>query len=238
MIAVIIGSNVIASEYTIKIPLDPSIQLIATPEIWTPSQTEYSEWLENGTAYNCSSWSSDASQYSTGVKFNKTAECKINQVRTVTNYEVSNKGNKRQVGDSVEEVQVVDIEKNEEDIGTRFTHILEIGDYLTYGAPYSGYFSSNYVGNAGPNIIVYRGASLSNPSYKGYAIDHIFEGKENGYISMRLLPENYNTGFTPKMTIDGVTCQLYGPQTYSAYNGSCNFNLKDKIGQTVKIDIQ
>src|SRR5690606_38855799 len=107
------------------------------------------------------------------------------QNRTVQNYETSNLGDKRKVGDEVVETQVISATKERSALGTRYTHVLVVGQYYIWNAYYQGYFSPSYLGYSSQHTLTNGG--ISPNTYAGYTIDHFVE-QSSANITFRLLP--------------------------------------------------
>ncbi len=227
-----------AATYSMKYFLNEEIIFNTIPETWIENQPVIGIWVDTGDLYSCSNWSESEDNYSTGVQFNKTRDCKQDQSRTTTYTETSNKGNTRESRSPLIETHTIDKNIELSSLGTRFTHTMVVGFYNGNTTNYGGYFSENYKSQHFGDKSVVTDGSMTPSQYKGYDIDHLVEYQGDG-ITLRLLPAHATSSLSPVITIDGVRCQLMGPGPYSDYNSAnCGFNLKGRTGQTIKIDMQ
>lgn len=242
-----------SAEYIMKIPVDADIRFVPanksapeeteTPvqqepvveETWATTDPVISEWANSGEPYDCSEWLPSTNTFSTGKEFTQSAECKQNQTRTVQYYETSNTGETRKVGGETTETQVITTNEERTALGTRYTHVLNVGHYYVWSDNYYGYFSPSYVANS--SAVTHTYGNMTPSTFKGYTIDHLVE-QTNKVITFRLLPVHTSPSINPTVTINGEDCYLTGPNQYSAYNGYCNFELNSKIGQTLHLDIR
>lgn len=241
------------AEYIMKIPVDADIRFVPanttvpdqteTPvqqepvveETWTTTEPVISEWVDYGEPYECNEWLPATDTVSTGKEFTQYSECKQNQTRTVQNYETSNTGQTRKVGDETTETQVITTNEERTELGTRYTHVLNVGHYYVWSDNYYGYFSPSYVANS--SAVTHTYGNMTPSTFKGYTIDHFVE-QSNRNITFRLLPAHTSPSINPTVTIDGKDCYLTGPSQYSAYDGACYFDLHLKAGQTLFLDIR
>lgn len=245
---VLISINAYSSEYQVRIPFEGTYKetpTIPTPEEkWLEVEPVVIDWSNKNAPYDCN-WAPNVSTYSIGVKFQQTAsDCIQEQIKTTQRYEQSTLTHeKRELGNPIEESRLIgNTSGAQEAIGTRYTHSLTVG-YYTYGSNgiYYGDFSDQYMNDFGQGITTVVKGGLSPNTYAGYTINHLVLQVTNtnpSGITMRLLPIHSNSGLKPKLTIDGVTCDLVGPSIYSAYDAVCNVNLSTKVGQTIHIDLQ
>lgn len=223
------------AEYIIKINVADSVSKIVSNEVWGIPYAEMTDWLTQDGIYNCRELEIDASTIPIGIIFENNRECEQIQKRTITTYEKSNKDNIRVVGLPIEEMKTINIIENIEDVGLRFNNLLTVGSYFYFGSnQHFGYFSDDYISRYGPQE--YVKGDLSVKSYKGYTIDHlVYIG---GSLLFRLLPAHSDIGMYPKITINGIKCDLASPDIYSSYNAICNVDLNLHIGSVLKIDIE
>ena len=207
------------------------------PETFTPTTPLISEWADVKSIYGCSNYTPDASGYAYGVVFTQTANnCKIDQERSVQNRQISSITSAiSNVGEPVIEQQTLSDQKNnKEATGTRYNYTMRVGSYNYGSTYYYGYFSDHYMSQFGAGIVTNSYPSISSSTFRGSTIDHLVE--QGGYITMRVLPDI--TGAMPVITINGKPCTLVGPNVYTAYDGLCNFNLGNYVGQTIYIDLR
>lgn len=242
-----------SAEYIMKIPVDADIRFVpantsapeeteipvvqepVVEETWTTIEPVISEWVNSGEPYECSEWLPATATVSTGKEFTQSADCKQSQSRTIQNYETSNTGQTRSIGDEITELQIVSTNENRTSLGTRYTHILNVGNYYVWGRNFYGYFSPSYVSDSAAVTNTY--GSMTPSTYNGYVIDHFVEDYDSS-ITFRILPISANASIRPTVTIDGKDCVLTGPSGYSSHDGICYFNLNLKAGQTLYLDIR
>lgn len=206
-------------------------------ETFTPTDPLISEWSNVGEVYDCSNYTPEPSGYSYGVVFTQTSDnCKQNQERTIQQRQISSITNvASNVGTPTVENQTLDNQtNNKEATGVRYTHTMIVGNYNYGSTYYYGHFSDNYKSQYFDGFVTSTNSTLSPSSFRGSSIDHLMEN--NGNISMRVVPDI--TGSLPVITINGKSCTLSGPSVYTSYDGMCNFNLNNFVGQTIYIDLQ
>lgn len=214
------------------------VNFVNTPvETFTPTDPLISEWTNIEPAYECSNYTPDASGYAYGVVFTQTADnCKIDQERSVQNRQISNiTGAISNVGEPIIEKQTLTDQINNKDAtGTRYNYTITVGHYINGSYHYYGYFSASYMSTHGAGFTTALSGNLNSKTFRGSSIDHLMES--DGNVTMRVLPDI--TGSMPVLTINGKPCTLTGPSIYSAYDGTCNFNLGNYVGQTLYIDLR
>lgn len=243
---VLISINAYSSEYQVRIPFEGTYKETPTnptpEEKWLEVEPVVIDWRNKNQPYDCN-WAPNVSTYSIGVKFQQTAsDCIQEQIKTTQRYEQSTLTHeKRELGNPIEESRLIgNTSGTQQAIGTRYTHSLTVG-YYTYGAingDYYGYFSDQYMNDYGQGISTVVRGGLTPNNYAGYTINHLVYQVSTNTVTMRLLPIHSNSGLKPKLTIDGVVCDLIGPSIYSAYDALCNVPILDKNGQTINIDLQ
>lgn len=242
-----------SAEYIMKIPVDADIRFVpantsapeeteipvvqepVVEETWTTIEPVISEWVNSGEPYECSEWLPATATVSTGKEFTQSADCKQSQSRTIQNYETSNTGQTRSIGDEITETQVITTNEERTALGTRYTHVLNVGHYYVWSDNYYGYFSPSYVANY--SAVTHTYGNMTPSTFKGYTIDHFVEQSDRS-ITFRLLPAHTSPSINPTVTIDGKDCYLTGPNQSSAYDGACYFDLHLKAGQTLYLDIR
>lgn len=204
---------------------------------FTPTDPLISEWADVGFPYGCSNYLPDASGYAYGVVFTQTSnDCQIDQERTIQQRQISSITNAiSNVGVPVVEQRALDDQTNNlEATGTRYNYTMKVGHYKNGPYDYYGYFSDSYMSTHGAGFTTVVAPILNSKTFRGSSIDHLMES--NGGITMRVLPDI--SGAMPVITVNGKPCTLFGPSIYTAYDGTCNFNLGDFVGQTIYIDLR
>ena len=206
-------------------------------ETFTPTEPLISEWISIGVAYDCNNYTPDPSTYAYGVKFTQSAEnCKIDQERSIQNRHISSITNKIS-NDGVPTIEKQTLSGQSgtfEGTGTRYNYTLNVGHYINGPYHYYGYFSASYMATHGAGFTTALSGDINSKTFRGSSIDHLMES--DGNVTMRVLPDI--TGSMPILTINGKPCTLTGPSIYTAYDGTCNFNLGNYVGQTLYIDLR
>jgi hypothetical protein len=225
------------ASYQVVFPLHDIQFKNQTVEIFTPTDPAIGEWTNASSLYDCKDYMPNPSEYSYGVNFTQTSNnCKRDQERTIQNRQVSSITNQvSNVGvASIEKKTLVNQTDNKEATGIRYTHTMTVGSFNYGSTYYYGYFSDSYKSQYFNGFVTSTDGTLSPSTFRGVSIDHLIESDIN--ISMRVIPDI--TGKPPVMTVNGKSCTLVGPNVFTAYDGSCNFNLKNFVGQTIYIDLQ
>lgn len=107
LISVLLVSNISHAGYLMHIPVEKSS--IAFSNGWNAAETLYTEWVDEGTADNCQSWTPDRTTYEMNKPFTQNGtNCKQLQTRTVQKQETLN-GEIRPSGLPYEETQSIDV---------------------------------------------------------------------------------------------------------------------------------
>lgn len=102
---------------------------IGTLEIWSLTEPNYTEWMNNGDIYDCSNWSPSPDTINIGQTFNQTAtNCKQKQNRNMQNIEIEEStGVLRNSGSLIVENRVLTNQTNNRNmIGTKKPKIIPI----------------------------------------------------------------------------------------------------------------
>lgn len=206
-------------------------------ETFTPTDPLISGWSDVGSPYDCTNYTPATSDYAYGVVFTQTTnDCKIDQERTIQQRQISSITQVvSNVGAPLVEKQTLDNQTNNlEATGTRYNYTMKVGHYKNGPYDYYGYFSDSYMAIHGIGFTTLVTPTFNSKTFRGSSIDHLMES--NGGVTMRVLPDI--TGAMPVITINGKPCTLVGPNIYTAYDGLCNFNLGNFVGQTIYIDLR
>jgi hypothetical protein len=220
------------SPETPEVPEIPEV-----PETFTPTDPLISEWTSINDPYDCGTYMPDTSSYAYGVVFNQTSEnCKIDQERTIQNRQISSITNQvSNIGEpTVENQTLTDQHNSIEATGSRYNYTMTVGHYKNGPYDYYGYFSDGYMATHGAGFTTVVRPTFNTNTFRGSSIDHLMES--GGTVTMRVLPDI--TGTMPVITINGKPCTLTGPSIYTAYDGICNFNLDNYVGQIIYIDLR
>lgn len=67
--------------------VDDEQDAVGTKNVIIKTSISYSNWIDEGSPYSCTSWSPSASTIDEGVKFNQTRNCKQDQTRNAEHYD-------------------------------------------------------------------------------------------------------------------------------------------------------
>lgn len=228
------------ASYTVIYPLDDiNFKNKDTPvETWSAGEDIISDWVYG--PKTCTNWSPATNTKPVGVSFDQTADdCNVDKTRTIQHTEISNLGNKRNIGDLITESES---ETNQSDTrsatGIRFTHTLQIAHYFGWGTThYYGYFAP--VGSYS-SFERYDPTSLTPATINGQQIEYLAD--QDGVTIFRTINGigldvliNYN------ITVNGKTCSFHYndetlPVTSRILVAGC-ISLRELSGQTVQVDI-
>jgi hypothetical protein len=141
---------------------------VGTKENWIPTTPSYGDWTNNGSVYNCSGWTPDASTGDIGTTVNQTSSnCSINQTRTVQNREIETTiGKIRNVGDLQSESRIENGQIGYQSVaGTKSTYLYDYNSTYIFVCAAAGpdLWQTKAV-YGGSQVLLAQGNTRSGPS--------------------------------------------------------------------------
>lgn len=202
------------ASYIIKIPLDYNIQFYK----WSGTEPVFSEWTNDGSAYDCSNWSPSPTSIAIGKLFIQTAtDCSQDQVRTVQDMEVDEiSGSTRSVGEPYTQYRNIGAISTRDAIGSLETWVSIEPEYSLwansgglYGCSWSPLTSTVASGKA----FTQNGTNCKQ--------DQTRLRQDREQESNTLQTRNNGDLITETQTLTGLTSQRTATGTYTS---SCKFS--------------